>query len=230
MSRVGGVSEYSRPRRSRAALQRWWWALSRSQRWLGYRAAGRAASLSALLAVTGSPCVSSPGRKLRPSRAAGSASRLSAWRTCGRENEPEGHAGASVCRRVGLGCGRWAEPEGRGPRRGREVGSCPGGSRGWGPREEGASGPRGERMRLRQGRVRGLELGKPRGLRSRQGEMGGRSRAGRHALGPRGAGARPREWPAGLRSTQAQTMRRGLAGVGDAGPREERSCRPHVGC
>lgn len=87
-------------------------------------------------------------------------------------------------------------------------------------------------MRPGRGGVRGLEPGElrePTGLRPRRGGVGGRRRQDVR-LWARGTGARPREWPAGLASTQAQFTRRGLADVGDAGPCKASNCRLHVGC
>lgn len=58
-----------------------------------------------------------PPPPLGRSRAAGSACRLCARRTCRREDEPEGHAGASVCRGVGRWGLRGATPGARGASR-----------------------------------------------------------------------------------------------------------------
>ena len=88
-------------------LQHQWWAPSQSRRWRGWSTTGRAALLAfcscvciSSFTITGAPCSSSLGWKLRPLRVARSASRLSTQRTCERENEPEGHTGASVCQRI----------------------------------------------------------------------------------------------------------------------------------
>lgn len=127
MSEVTGISEpphAASPRRRRAALPPRSRAPSWSRRRRGSNAAGRAAPL---LPAVSSPlaCPSqSPGRRAapdrdrscRPSRVAGSASRLSARRTCGRENDPEGHACASVCRGVRSRQGVQAGAEGAGLR------------------------------------------------------------------------------------------------------------------
>lgn len=114
MSGVTGISEPPhaasprRRRRRRAALRLWSRAPSWSGRRRGWSAAGRAAPLlfaaasplAGPLLSLGRRAALDRDRSCRPSRLAGSASRLSARRTCGRENDPEGHAGASVCRGV----------------------------------------------------------------------------------------------------------------------------------
>lgn len=64
------------------------------------RGEGRAGRLPQPLprAVPGAPRASRPGPPLPAAAGAGSASPTSARRTCGREDDPEGHAGAPVCR------------------------------------------------------------------------------------------------------------------------------------